>query len=139
MSVGVVCSILGCYVVLRGMTFLGDALAHTILPGVVIAFLIGWPLAVGALIVGILAALGIGLMLFSFLIAVGWTDDPKPFHAIHVRYVATGGVSEKALAQAIGELDRLDDATVGLGLQLQDCEQHQLLELTDSGLSLGHW
>ena len=60
--VGVVCSVLGTYVVLRGMAFFGDALAHTILPGVVIAFLLGWPLAVGALIVGILAALGIGAL-----------------------------------------------------------------------------
>ena len=50
--VGVVCSVLGAYIVLRGMAFMGDALAHTILPGVVIAFLIGWPLAVGALDVG---------------------------------------------------------------------------------------
>jgi ABC-type Mn2+/Zn2+ transport system permease subunit len=58
--VGVVCPILGTYVVLRGMAFLGDALAHIILPGVVIAFLLGWPLAVGALAVGVLAALAIG-------------------------------------------------------------------------------
>jgi ABC-type Mn2+/Zn2+ transport system permease subunit len=58
--VGVVCPVLGAYVVLRGMAFFGDALAHIILPGVVIAFLLGWPLAVGALIVGIGAALGIG-------------------------------------------------------------------------------
>lgn len=60
--VGVVCSVLGTYVVLRGMAFLGDALAHTILPGVVIAFLLGWPLAIGALIFGILTALGIGML-----------------------------------------------------------------------------
>lgn len=58
--VGVVCPVLGTYVVLRGMAFFGDALAHIILPGVVIAFLLGWPLAVGALIVGIIAALAIG-------------------------------------------------------------------------------
>ena len=60
--VGIVCSVLGTYVVLRGMAFFGDALAHTILPGVVIAFLIGWPLAVGALIFGVLTALGIGML-----------------------------------------------------------------------------
>lgn len=58
--VGIVCPILGTYVVLRGMAFFGDALAHIVLPGVVIAFLLGWPLAVGALIVGVLAALTIG-------------------------------------------------------------------------------
>ncbi len=60
--VGVVCSILGVYIVLRGMAFLGDAMAHTILPGVVAAFLLGWPLAVGALIMGVLTALGIGAL-----------------------------------------------------------------------------
>ncbi len=58
--VGVVVPILGSYVVLRGMAFFGDALAHIILPGVVIAFLFGWPLALGALAVGVAAALTIG-------------------------------------------------------------------------------
>ncbi len=58
--VAIVCSILGTYIVLRGMAFFADALAHTTLPGVVIAYLIGWPVAVGALIFGILTALGIG-------------------------------------------------------------------------------
>lgn len=61
-AVGIVCSILGAYVVLRGMAFFGDALAHTILPGVVIAFLLGWPLVVGALIFGVFTALGLGVM-----------------------------------------------------------------------------
>ena len=58
--VGIICPVLGSFVVLRGMAFLGDALAHIILPGVVLAYLLGWPLAVGALLVGILAAIGIG-------------------------------------------------------------------------------
>jgi len=39
--VGVVCSVVGSYVVLRGMTFLGDAIAHSILPGVAVGFLVG--------------------------------------------------------------------------------------------------
>ncbi len=60
--VGIICSILGTYVVLRGMAFFGDALAHTILPGVVIAHLIGWPIAIGALVFGVLSAFGIGLL-----------------------------------------------------------------------------
>jgi len=60
--VGIVCPVLGAYVVLRGMAFLGDALAHIILPGVVVAYLLGWPLGVGALIMGVLAALGIGAL-----------------------------------------------------------------------------
>ena len=60
--VGVSCPILGTYVVLRGMAFFGDAPAHIILPGVVIAFLLGWPLGLGALIVGVTAALLIGFI-----------------------------------------------------------------------------
>ncbi|NDJ35928.1 MAG: metal ABC transporter permease [Chloroflexi bacterium] len=60
--VGIVCSVLGTYIVLQGMAFLGDALAHTILPGVVIAFLLGLPLALGALVFGVLTALGIGAL-----------------------------------------------------------------------------
>lgn len=60
--VGIVCAVLGTYIVLQGMAFFGDALAHTILPGVVVAFLLGWPLAIGALAMGILTALGIGAL-----------------------------------------------------------------------------
>ena len=74
--VGVVCPILGTYVVLRGMAFLGDALAHIILPGVVLAFMLGWPLPVGALIVGTTAALAIG--------AIGRRADIKEDAAIGV-------------------------------------------------------
>lgn len=60
LMVGVVVPVLGTFVVLRGMAFFGDALAHIILPGVVLAFLFGWPLAAGALATGIIAALAIG-------------------------------------------------------------------------------
>ena len=59
---GVTCGALGCFVVLRGMAFLGDAMSHTILPGVVAAYFLGWPLAVGALVMGVLTALGIGVL-----------------------------------------------------------------------------
>ncbi|MGF1504063.1 MAG: metal ABC transporter permease [Anaerolineae bacterium] len=60
--VGIVCSVLGTYIVLQGMAFLGDALAHTILPGVVIAFQLGLQLAMGALVFGVLTALGFGAL-----------------------------------------------------------------------------
>ena len=39
--VGVVCAVIGTYVVLRGMAFFGDALAHSILPGVAVGYLVG--------------------------------------------------------------------------------------------------
>ena len=58
--VGISCAALGVFVILRGMAFVGDAMAHTILPGIVVAFLTGTNLFFGALIAGILTALGIG-------------------------------------------------------------------------------
>ncbi len=59
--VGVLCAVMGTYVVLRGMAFLGDALAHAILPGVAIAYLLHGNLLVGALVAAIVIALSIGL------------------------------------------------------------------------------
>jgi ABC-type Mn2+/Zn2+ transport system permease subunit len=59
--VGVLCAVIGCYVVLRGMAFLGDAMAHAILPGVAIAYLLKGNLLVGALIAAIVVALGISI------------------------------------------------------------------------------
>jgi manganese/iron transport system permease protein len=60
--VGVLCAVVGCYVVLRGMAFLGDALAHAILPGVAIAYLLEGSLLLGALIAAVVVALLIGVL-----------------------------------------------------------------------------
>lgn len=60
--VGVLCSVLGCFVVLRAMAFLGDALAHAILPGVAIAYLLGVDLLLGALVAAVAVAIGIGVV-----------------------------------------------------------------------------
>lgn len=59
--VGVLCAVVGSYVVLRGMAFMGDALAHAILPGVAIAYLLNGNLLIGALIAAVLVAIGIGV------------------------------------------------------------------------------
>lgn len=58
--VGLTCATLGVYVVLRQMAFIGDALAHTVLPGLVVAYLNSWNLFGGAVVAGVLTALGIG-------------------------------------------------------------------------------
>ena len=59
--VGVLCAVMGTYVVLRGMAFLGDAMAHAILPGVAIAYLLQGNLLVGAGVAAVIVALSIGL------------------------------------------------------------------------------
>ena len=58
--VGILCAVMGVYVVLRGMAFLGDALAHAILPGVAVAYLFGGNLLLGALVAAVVVAMGIG-------------------------------------------------------------------------------
>jgi len=58
--VGVVCASVGVFVVLRGLAFLGDAIAHAAFPGVVIAFLLKVNLIVGGSIAAVLSALTIG-------------------------------------------------------------------------------
>ena len=61
LMVGVLCAVVGCYVILRSMAFLGDALAHAILPGVAIAYLLKGDLMVGALLAAVVVALAIGV------------------------------------------------------------------------------
>jgi ABC-type Mn2+/Zn2+ transport system permease subunit len=58
--VGLTCAVLGAYVVQRRMAFIGDALAHTTLPGLVVAYLCGWSLLLGGLVAAIVTALIIG-------------------------------------------------------------------------------
>jgi manganese/iron transport system permease protein len=60
--VGVLCAVMGCWVVLRSMAFMGDALAHGILPGVAIAYLLKGSLLVGALVAAVVVALGVGVV-----------------------------------------------------------------------------
>ena len=59
--VGVLCAVMGTYVVLRGMAFLGDAMAHAILPGVAIAYIFKGDLLIGAGVAAVAVALIIGL------------------------------------------------------------------------------
>jgi manganese/iron transport system permease protein len=61
LMVGVLCSVIGCYVVLRSMAFLGDAMAHAVLPGVAVAYLLGRNLTLGALAAALVIAFGVGL------------------------------------------------------------------------------
>ena len=59
---GAVTGAIGTYVVLRGLSFIGDALSHAIFPGVVIAFLIGAGIFWGALLFGILTSAAIAVV-----------------------------------------------------------------------------
>jgi manganese/iron transport system permease protein len=60
--VGLICGITGTFVVLKGLAFMGDALAHAIFPGIVIAFVFGGSLLVGAMIAAVVVSMLIGLV-----------------------------------------------------------------------------
>jgi manganese/iron transport system permease protein len=60
--VGLVCGLVGCFVVLRGLAFIGDALAHAVFPGVVLSYIAGYSILIGAFIFGGLTALGVGVL-----------------------------------------------------------------------------
>lgn len=62
MIVGIICGIIGSFIVLRGMALMGDAISHAILPGVAISYILGINYFYGAVVVGVLTALGIGLI-----------------------------------------------------------------------------
>ena len=60
--VGVICAIVGTYVVLRGIAFIGDAVAHAAFPGVVVAYMVGFPFYLGAAVAAVGTALAIGFV-----------------------------------------------------------------------------
>ena len=58
--VGIICGVIGSFIVLRGMALMGDAISHAILPGVAISYMLGINYFYGAAATGILASFGIG-------------------------------------------------------------------------------
>lgn len=62
LMVGAVCAVLSCYLVLKGWSLMGDAVSHAVLPGIVLAYVAGLPLAVGAFVAGLSCALLTGYL-----------------------------------------------------------------------------
>ncbi|MDO4431356.1 MAG: metal ABC transporter permease [Lonepinella koalarum] len=60
--VAVICALLSCYLVLKGWSLMGDAISHAVLPGIIMAFLLGLPLMIGAFISGLTCAMGVGYL-----------------------------------------------------------------------------
>lgn len=60
--VGIICGIVGSFIILRGMALMGDAISHAILPGVAISYLLGINYFYGAVVVGVLSSFSIGFI-----------------------------------------------------------------------------
>ncbi len=117
--VGTICAMLSCYLVLKGWSLMGDAVSHAVLPGIVLAFMTGLPLAVGAFAAGLGCALATGYLqahsrvredavmgiVFSGLFALGlvlFVKVETDQHLNHILFgnmlgVQLGDVAETAL------------------------------------------
>jgi manganese/iron transport system permease protein len=60
--VAAVCAVLSCYLVLKGWSLMGDAISHAVLPGIVLAYILNLPLALGAFVAGLACALFTGYL-----------------------------------------------------------------------------
>jgi manganese transport system permease protein len=60
--VGIACAVFSCFLILKGWSLLGDAISHAVLPGVVLAYILGIPFGVGAFVFAMLAVMLIGFI-----------------------------------------------------------------------------
>lgn len=60
--VGIICGVIGCFIILRGMALMGEAISHAVLPGVAISYMFGINFFFGAVFTGVLTAIGIGFV-----------------------------------------------------------------------------
>ncbi|WP_226579771.1 metal ABC transporter permease [Halobacillus litoralis] len=60
--VGIICGVIGCFIILRGMALMGDAISHAVLPGVAISYMLGINFFFGAVFSGVLTAIAIGFV-----------------------------------------------------------------------------
>lgn len=60
--VAAMCAVLSCFLILKGWSLMGDAISHAVLPGIVLAYIAGLPLAIGAFVSGLVCAIGTGFI-----------------------------------------------------------------------------
>lgn len=105
-AVGAVCAVLSCYLVLKGWSLMGDAISHAVLPGIVLAYAAGLPLAVGAFSSGLLCAVLTGYIkansrvkedtvmgvVFTGLFALGLVLFTKIKSDLHLDHILFGNI-----------------------------------------------
>jgi manganese/iron transport system permease protein len=114
--VAAVCAVLSCFLVLRGWSLMGDAIAHAVLPGVVLAYVAGLPLALGAFASGLLCSTATGWIkrhtrvkedavlgvVFTGLFALGLVlhvKTPSDLHLDHILFGSLLGIEPAQLRQ----------------------------------------
>lgn len=123
-------ALLSCFLVLKGWSLMGDAISHAILPGVVVAYIIGIPFAVGAFVAGMVCALGAGYLkansrikqdtvmgiVFSGMFGLGLVLYVKVRSDVHLEHILFGdmlGVGWGDIAES-GVIALLTAGVIGL-------------------------
>ena len=75
--VGIICGVIGSFIILRGMALMGDAISHAVLPGVAISYMLGINYFYGAVVTGVLTAVGIGFIPFARFRTLRITNDSR--------------------------------------------------------------
>jgi manganese/iron transport system permease protein len=114
--VAAVCAVLSCYLVLKGWSLMGDAISHAVLPGIVIAYVAGLPLALGAFAAGLSCAVFTGYLkensrvkedtvmgiVFSGMFGLGlvlFTRVETDQHLMHILFGNVLGVTARDLLE----------------------------------------
>jgi manganese transport system permease protein len=117
--VGAVCALLSCFLILKSWSLLGDAISHAVLPGVVLAYIVGLPFSIGAFVFALLAVFIIGAVkthtkikedavmgiVFTTLFALGLiliSRTPSSVDLMHVLFGYVLGISDGAAMYTIG-------------------------------------
>lgn len=118
LAVGSVCAILSCYLVLKGWSLMGDAISHAVLPGIVVAYVAGIALPIGAFVSGLACALLTGYIkensrvkedtvmgiVFSGMFALGLVMFAKvetDQHLLHILFGNMLGISDFEFWQTV--------------------------------------
>jgi manganese/iron transport system permease protein len=120
--IGLVCSVVGVYVVLRNLAFIGDGIAHASFAGIVLAFLFKFNLYVGGLIVAVLTALGIG--------AISRRSDVSSDTAIGVMFTAVFALGVLLMSRVRNYVIDLEDFLFGNVLSVDKLDIILVVSLT---------
>ncbi len=116
--VGCVCAVLSCFLTLKGWALMGDAVSHAVLPGVVLAYWLGLPFALGAFLFGLMAVTLIGFiqqqtrvkedtvigLVFTGFFALGLVLLSKTASSVDLMHILFGnvlGISDRDLWQTV--------------------------------------
>lgn len=122
MLIAIPAALLSCFLVLKGWSLMGDAVSHAVLPGVVLAYIINIPLAIGAFVAGMFCALATGFLkensrikqdtimgvVFSGMFGLGLVMYVKVQSDVHLDHILFGDIL------GIGKQDMIETAVIAV-------------------------